>query len=633
MNDESLASRRGEMDRVSFFCDALELCADPRTYFTYSSSSLLTPVAALGEVIEALEAYEAEPTLALKAVVPALKRASTAIASSLAPSVRDEAAVGAYMELAQSATSRELNHGALSAHMRSSSVTLSEAASRAMQAYSEGDRYRMELSLKVSELFQAPGNFNAGSQRRLQGIARELVAAVGNEGRTPELFAQQVRQRVLARSTAADAAVSFMELMREQTSSFQVAIVVDGTVRTLGLDQSVFRRLNPSDPVAWTSSKPGTKHHAADMDLARFCLQHWGLTHSADPTYRHHLLSQVLITKVEAWDAEQARHAALDAAEELVDRINAEHRTSHFGVKRKAMVWEEGTKTAEEVFPKDKIVVASRQMNISKAPSVNRSLRFASRAAGERAGSMQVFFAWIALEYLGRGASETPQNLVARTVPYAVSLVELRHLLMFAWVQATATHGAASLPLEVLEAIKRSNKKSTRKSNPNEFDSRKFMALVMSDGSHPEHLARVSRLTLEEAQSAMRAWVGFQRTLSIHSAYQIRYVRDILRDNTRLQMHVDAVRVEADGVLQRMRFVRNQTAHNAGAGSTEHLALSESALKVLDAVFEVLPLWQRDPYQALEAIESRWRETRSRVSSRGDNRHMPPFDPHVILKP
>jgi len=631
---KAIAPKTDAMERIRFVCDALQACADTRIYFQLAASSLLVPSAALSEVVEAVEAYQIEPKLAINAVVPALKRADRAINRSLADVLRGtDPDVAHYLTVAQGAISRESNAGALSAYLKANYSLISRSAARAAESYNTNSAYLNELSLKLAELLKSSEKFTPGSKSRAVGLARELVAAVANQGRTPQFFATAICEAIRKERSGANAAHALLRFMAEPTQPFQVAVVIDGTVRTVGLNTNLFRRIDPNQAVGWTQPSAGTRWATADMDLARFCLQHWGVKYSDAATHKHEILAQVLITNVQAWDEEQARHVALDRAEELVDRINAEHRTSHFGVKRKVMVWHEGQRTARESFPKGRTQPKTRQMRLANGPSVNRSLRFASRAAGERAGSMQVFFAWIALEYLGRGGRKTPQNLVAEYAPYAVSLVELRHLLTLVWVHVTARNEPASLPIEIRQAIKRGPGSITKGSNANLFDMRKLLALIISDGAHTSRLESAAGLSKTQAEAAIQAWVGIQADLGAYAIYQIRQVREILRNNTRFRQHLDEVRLDADEVLQRMRFVRNQTAHNAGVGSTEHLPLSDAALKVLDAVFEVLPQWNRAPHQALEDISSRWKTVRSAVANRGSASHEFPFDPFTVLKP
>lgn len=622
------------MERRDFVCDAIRSCADPRAYFQQSASSYLVPPAALSEAIEAIEAYQDEPKLAYKAVVPALKRAKRAIARS-----RNEAVgsgsfeIDEYVTLAQSAIDRVNDDALLRAFLKERSADLSAAATKAANLYNENSIYIADLSSKIADILRATGKFNSGAKARTVWLARELVAAVANQGRTAEVFAEALCAAI-SHCKAGDAAGQALEqFMKQPKNSFKVAFVIDGTVRTNGLDITLFRRMDPSKSVSWGADMDKDASPTADLDLLRFCLTHWGIKHSTGATYKHEVFAQVLITEVGAWDENQARHVALDRAEKVVDRINAEHRTSHFGVKRKVMIWRPGQKTAQESFPKGKTLPTTRQMKISDGPSVDRSLRLASRAAGERAGAMQVFFAWIALEYLGRGGLKSPQNLVAENAPYAVALVELRHLLTLAWVQLTINTQAANLPISVRRAVKRGDGPVTKKDKPNEYDMRKLLALIISDNGHTSHLQECAALTTTETQDAIIGWRELRNNLSAYSGYQIERIREILRDNGRFRTHLDEVRLDADETLQRMRFIRNQTAHNAGVGSTEHLALSEASLKILDAVFEVLPLWNSPPHQALCDISSRLKSVRIDVENRENARHMPPFDPFEVLKP
>lgn len=622
-----------EIERAVFLADALLSCADRNGYFHAAATSLLVPPAALSEVVESIEAYKSEPTLALKAVVPALKRAARSINRSLAGAVRSGGDVATYISLAQGAISRENSQGLLAPYLASNHQAISAAAAAAADSYNHGSAYISELSSMMTVTIRKASKLNVREKASVFNLAREVVAAVANQGRTPEVFAERASEVLRAGSDPAAVAQALEAFMAEPTNRFQVAIVVDGTVRTEGLQGGVFERVDHGGRVQWSTPLTGSNWPTADMDLARFCLQHWGIRYSGADTWRHNVDAQVLITKVQAWDGEQARHVALDRGEELVDKINAEHRTNHFGVKRKVMVWPEGERVAREVFRKSRTLPKTRQMRISDGPSVSRSLRFASRAAGERAGSMQVFFSWIALEYLGRGGAQTPQNLVAKHAPYAVGLVELRHLISLVWVQVTSHLEPSRLPFEVRHAIKRGDAALTSKSNPNHFDMRKLLALVVADGGHTDHLESVAGLTKADADAAIREWVAVQRQISSFAAFRVRHVRDLLRDDTRLQKHLNEIRIDADEVLQRMRFVRNQTAHNAGVGSTEHLPLSDAALKVLDAVFEVLPQWKREPQQALIDISNRWETVRTAVTDRAGSRHVSPFNPSEVLVP
>ncbi|WP_420096012.1 hypothetical protein, partial [Brevibacterium sediminis] len=134
------------MQRAHFVCEALEQCADPNNYFQLAASSLLVPPAALSEVVEAVEAYQSEPTLALKAVVPSLRRAERAITMSLAVSLgHGNPEVVNYRSLAQGAVSRQGNHGALTAYLKNINETLTAAAGRAAADYNEKNAYLLEL--------------------------------------------------------------------------------------------------------------------------------------------------------------------------------------------------------------------------------------------------------------------------------------------------------------------------------------------------------------------------------------------------------------------------------------------------------------------------------------------------------
>lgn len=610
MSPEALEACAGTPPTVHFLVDAIKASSDHRAQFSIAASSKTVPPRAVTDLIETLDAYTKEPGFTLKTVPQAAARCLRSIESS---TVRDEikttnceAAVSILREI----VSREINTGALKAYLEQHATDMRILASKFKQELTEDRTYLDSLLLRISLQLEQE---NPATQHRLDGLfrsARELVAACASEGRTPSIFAAEVETELLTCQTTEQAKRQLERIVRRTPQEFCVALVIDSTARTERLANEGFRTLSPTRPIRWQEGTPKSRDSAANLDLARFCLKHWGMIHSIDMTRGHDVKSQILLRDVRAWDHEQARHIALDDAERIVDRINAEHRNSHFGVKRKVLVRGEGENCAMEIFSQHTFVPRTRLLNISETPSVERSLRFATRAASERAGSMQVFFAWIALEYLGRGAKESAQNVIAQRLPSAVSLVAVRHLCLLAWRESTKASGAKSLPASVLRVIKRRNTDDPRK-----FNSDMLTALIISNRKRAGSIADRIGADPGDVETAIQDWVNHVNQLPPYSQYRVRQVRYTLNSPNALRAYMKELRQDADEILQRMRFVRNQTAHQDSAASTEHLMLSESALKILDATFEIIPRWGPDTEQSLHRIRARWKSVYDSVEN------------------
>lgn len=590
------------LPNVRFLIDAINASSDHRAQFSIAASSKTVPPRAVSDLIETLDAYAEEPGFTLRTVPAAVARYVRSIEASAVSNEIMTANSAAMAPIIQEIISREGNQGALKAYLNTQAQSLRNTAAHFRSELNEHRAYLAALANKIASQTDRDLPLSRHQCNLLFNSARELVAACANEGRTPSSFALEIESELQACQTAEQAKKTLTRIIKRDPQIFRVALVIDSTARTERIGHEGFRTLYPTRPIQWQEETPKTKDSAANLDLSRFCLKHWGMINSNEKTHGHNVKSQILLREVLAWDQEQARHIALDDAEKIVDRINAEHRTSHFGVKRKVLVRRENSEHALELFSQNAFVPKTRLLNISQTPSVERSLRFATRAASERAGSMQVFFAWIALEYLGRGAEESAQNIIAQRLPSAISLVATRHLCLLAWRESTKDFGAEALPPSVLKIIKRKNS-----SNPNQFNSDMLTALIVSNRHRSTLIAERTKLPQGEVETAIQDWVQHVNQLPPYARYRVNQVRYILNNPDALRTYMKELRQDADEILQRMRFVRNQTAHQDSAASTEHLMLSEAALKVLDATFEIIPKWGPDTEQSLHKLRVRWK--------------------------
>lgn len=629
MSSDAREAPAAALPNVLFLIDAIKASSDHRAQFSIAASSKTVPPRAVSDLIETLEAYAKEPDFTRQTVPPAAARCIRSLETSAVRTEILSTDGSAMASVLQEIVSRQQNRGALKAYLNSQASDLRDVAIRFRNSLNQHNKYLTSLADKIGSQLEDEYPLTHYQCESLFNSARELVAACANEGRTPARFAEELEAELRKCQTIDKTKRALTRLVTRTPQPFQVALVIDSTVQTAKIAAEGFRILRPTQPIQWQKGTPKTKDSAANLDLSRFCLKHWGMTNSNEMTRGHSVKSQILLREVRAWDEEQARHLALDDAEKIVDRINAEHRTSHFGVKRKVLVRRAASDHAVELFTKYSIVPTTRLLNISQTPTVERSLRFATRAASERAGSMQVFFAWIALEYLGRGAAESAQNIVAKKLPSAISLVTVRHLCFLAWRESTKNGGAEALPPTVLKVIKRRGV-----DDPNKFDSDMLTALIVSNRQRAKLIAQRTKLSEDQVTAAIQDWVQHVNNLPPYSRYRVKEVRYVLNNPDALKAYMKDLRLDADELLQRMRFVRNQTAHHDSAASTEHLMLSEAALKILDGTFEVIPKWGPNTEHSLEAIRVRWKEVYDSIENwRTSVTEITPFRASQLQRP
>lgn len=612
--------------RIQYFIDAMRVISDARSHFGVSAASRLIPPVAIKECLETLDSYADEPDYGLLSVTPAFVRFKRAVHGSVAKNLSQDASIKTLLDYADELSSRNAasTRGPLKGYLSLNATQIASACSQAIRSVNSNQRYISEVSEFVEGAIESSPS-NRSAFRKLQRASHEVIALVASQGRTLDLFIDQLESKLVTLGNTPRRVKGISSCLKLQAEKHQVAVVVDGTFTTHGLERHGFHRIKPTGKISWMEpeSQNAIIPHQANSDLMRFCMRHWKIDQNSDPMAECDIDSQVLILKVDAWDREQARHEALDRAEALVDLINAEHRATGYGVKRKVAVWLEGRKRVDQQSSPAPKVRLTRLLDISRSPSVDRSLRFATRAANERAGSMQTFFSWIALEYLGRGGSEKPQTVISENVPSLIAIVALRQLITEALYHLIRESGIEQLPATIIGATKDDNNKSLKV----QIDRNKLGHLLIADDNNCSVLMNVCGISKEEAIGAIGELDAYKKTLSDYSRLRLTSIRQILSENSKMKDYVSSIELSADETMQRMRFVRNQTAHTASSTSTEHMLLSNAALSIMDSVFETIPKYSGRPVDGLNKARITRVQWEQSLDSRMDSAVLS-FDPN-----
>ncbi|QRQ79102.1 hypothetical protein [Glutamicibacter protophormiae] len=613
--------------RVRYLVDSMRIASDARSHFGVSAASKLIPTVAIKECLETLDSYADEPDYGLLSVTPSFVRLKRAIHGSVATNLSQHVAIKTLLDYADELVSRNsaTTRGPLKGYLSSHAVQMASDCSQALSKLNEDQLYISEVSAYVEDAIEGSPS-NRSAFRKLQRSCHEVIALIASQGRTLNLFIDQLEKKLITSGHIPRRIKGVSNCLKLKAEKHQVAVVVDGTFSTYGLERHGFRWIKPTGRISWLEpeSKDAIIPHQANSDLMRFCMRHWKIDQDSEPLAECGIESQVLILKVDAWDREQARHEALDRAEALVDLINAEHRATGYGVKRKVAVWLEGRKRVDQLSSFAPKVRLTRLLDISRSPSVDRSLRFATRAANERAGSMQTFFSWIALEYLGRGGNQKPQTVISENVPSLISIVALRQLITEALHLLLRDSGLDQLPQPIVEATKDYNSRASKI----QLDRNKLGHLLISDVNNCSNLMKVCSISKESAVQAIEELEAYKKTLSEYSRLRLTTIRQILSENSKMKNYVLSIVVSADETMQRMRFVRNQTAHTASSTSTEHMLLSSAALSIMDAVFETIPKFSGRPVDGLDKARTTRIQWEQSLDSRTDSTELS-FNPNL----
>ncbi|MFW5472460.1 hypothetical protein ACOCJ5_04045 [Knoellia sp. CPCC 206450] len=477
-----------------------------------------------------------------------------------------------------------------------------------------GAGYREALVMRLSAAVAAQGPFTTSDARKLQSLATHMCAFLLTQGRSGVASAKLIARALGSANTPQLAAVALGRFLSSDRVEFRVAVVIDGVGLVLNANNNGLKPLVKGRRISWGQDGDGCEHHGADTELARFCLRHWHLESVEESLKGARASSSVFTVSVQAWDPESARHAALNIADSVVDLLNAEHRATSFGVKRKVLVWRVGSAKSEYLAGRANFVAKGRLMDISRSPSVSRSLRFATKASMERAGTLKVFFSWVALEYLAREGRDKPQNIVVEKVPKIIALVAVKQQVYRSWALYTKSVGASQ---KVRDAVEAGRGKGS-------VDARIWCNILTSTRSD---LGGVDA-------EVVREYVRSSAQFSPYVLFRLRSTRELLSNGERLATFCAEVEELARFNLQRMRYVRNQTAHSAEIEHAAESQLSVVALLALDATFESVPKWHSiATVEALDRLHARYRNSLAdwRRSSRG--RQKPNLQIELILRP
>ena len=113
--------------------------------------------------------------------------------------------------------------------------------------------------------------------------------------------------------------------------------------------------------------------------------------------------------------------------------------------------------------------------------------------------------------------------------------------------------------------------------------------------------------------------------------YRIRIIRDLLLNPDKMAEYLTGVEKDADIALQRMRFVRNQTAHSTTPESLRYKTLSNASREILDTCYQVIDkaLKNTKPHETLYKLALQFDGLVSDLR-RGIDDEI--FAPHLVLK-
>lgn len=642
------------LESAEFLRQMLMHSASRVSYFETSSSEVLTPIEALEEAKDAIEAYYAEPEQTWKAVPYALKRVAYSVeVSTLAPQLQLLSDLDQLLENIDSFHRKYIGMTKSRRSFVNSAISgLSSGLNSAFSAVSAA--YPNLLVEKTIEGLSPRRSF-ASNRDRIAKVVPELCTYLNYQGRDVDTLAQSMTEMIdQARANPAyDLEKHLRELLEAPQRDFVVATVITGAINAEVPRELGGQTVKFPGPVAWDykqqNKRSGRRKQSnkkkisryANLDLTDFCLEHWK-TDAESPNREHRVSAQIVLWQMKAWDPIHARQLALDRAESFMDWINAEHRIGEFGVKRKVLVWEIGadeTTYMTDVFegPRN-----TRVMGGHRSPSVQRSLRLASRAANERAGAMAVFFGWAALEYLGRGNRITeandkptsPQTFIAKYVPKLIGAVALHHL------ANDVAHSIVDVkPVrEWGKPLQRFLKLQTKDAPSDHVDQRNlfyFLAASNDCGKGDERFDRLcGQLNArrdDEVAAALSEFEDLVASTNPVSRYRIRRVKHLLQSPERLAEYLSNVERAADVALQRMRYVRNQTAHSTIPESTRYRTLSNAMREILDTCYQAIDKASDDaaPHETLYQLAKQYDDLLGELRS-GNSEKM--FSPHRVLR-
>lgn len=620
---------------LSLLAQSLIHTASHQAYFEHSSSSVLIPNEAVEELDAAFEAYDFAPFQSWHAVPYALERLSASIRNSITNrQMLDNESLKSFLHTIEHFTrthrqtrdkKRQWEH--FKGHIdpiRSTFCELSGFISSEFPKYLRS-HINAAFAQSLSVLSQ---------QRKVRKVAPELAAYLNYlEKDTITIakhFIDTIENSQLNPTEQRDIVTNAID---QEQNDYLVATVITGAVDAEIPSSLEARTVTYPGPIHWeeTSAAQDPCKISANAVLAKFCFEHWNFT--GDPrSINTPPPCQIILWKIQAHDAIHARHFALDKAEAFMDLINAKHRSSHFGVKRKVLVWNPASGDNPKWMHPENVAVTSTQSidGVENNPSAMRSLRFASKANAERAGSLKTMFSWIALEYLARG-QRSPQNFIAKKIPMTVALASLKqaHLEMWFMIEKQA-YGAEPTP-NLLNFLRPNS------NEPNRASLKNLVALLtvfeyaqLPSKESLQWLEESTSTTPEACRNAYSELMDLYKQLTQFEKYRFHELQTIMTTPAQTAAFLTDTAAKADICLQRMRFVRNQTAHSTTTESQKYRNLSGAAYQILDCCFEALAdSSPHSPVETFQQLENKFKELRRQCERKSTNTF---FDPQQLLR-
>lgn len=649
---------------ADFFLGMLKQSVSRTSYFETSSNRVLTPIEALEEADGAFEAYELEPEQSWNAIPYALSR----VVLSFTSSVLNYQILGlpvalAFKELVDTFTEEfvKINKKHRKSYLDSRAGDLKQALADVTSAI---EAVYWEWIIDRSLRSMSAERAYASDRDQIYRVVPELVTSMVYQGRDVEKFAEDVEKKISSSGNQSfeEIKTAIGELLRSARENYAVATVITGAVSAEIPAELNGRRIIFPGPISWgemKNEKRGVnrrktsrgrnqkrRQEFAESDLIKFCMEHWKVSPDS-PNSDHKVRSQIVVWDVRAWDAVQARQIALDNAESLMDRINAEHRIGEFGVKRKVLVWNRNERSTTYLADLYEGAKNTRVMRAQESPSVQRSLRFASRASTERAGAMAVFFSWVALEYLGRGynvsgssyggsgKTMTPQNFIAKYVPKVVALAAVHHLANEVSFAVSSQMPIDKLPVRLRNALKLDNRNA-----PQDHIDQRHLFHILATGLNDsdanfKRLAELLRIPQRETKKVVEEFIALVGNLNQMDWYRIREIRGLLLNADKMAEYLSEVEQDADVALQRMRFVRNQTAHSTTPESLRYKTLSNASREILDTCYQAIDKDKNHlkPHEVLQKLAQKYDSLIKDLRRGVDNEIFSPHRALIIANP
>jgi hypothetical protein len=412
--------------------------------------------------------------------------------------------------------------------------------------------------------------------RDLRYLAATVLAA-GGDGETVVrgLAEEQLRAADLTAGLTA-----WLRVFTPGTADFEVAFYLRGVkafVRALPAGVAA-----AAEPCRWPSKATAAEHNELEQFRQR--------------QKRSGQVGLVIVVAVTAPDAGAAQRLALSAVEVLHDQLLALHRASLFTIDPHALI-RSGASIVREQRSSSPAVARGRTLDPQAAADLRSALRYFALARTEPTPLMAITDAFIALEQLSQDAVRPSQAKIQKSaflpphISACAQLATVRHLL--ANSHTLAFEGAKRSPRK--ERFLELNAWLGSSGDPYRVDLDRWSTVLgaapAATASTPISSAADAAALLDEVLAAcgpfVRERLAMARRLWSNPQELVRFAS---AEGRRAFAHVD-----------RLRRLRNLTVHTAPISATGDAQLAQTAIDLLDATFEVAPLWipPEPPWHAL----------------------------------